>query len=251
MKQSMDDRELLRYSRHLLLPQVDIGGQERLFQARVLVVGVGGLGSPASIYLAASGVGELTLADPDRVDLSNLQRQIAHRTEDLGLSKVEAAARTLREINPSVRLRLLEERLLGERLFEEVARADLVLDCSDNFETRFAINRASFATGTPLVSGAAIRFEGQVAVFDPRREESPCYHCLFPEEGEVEERCAEAGILAPVVGVVGSLQAVEAIKVLLGIGEPLVGRVLLYDGLSATFRTLNLPKNPSCPVCST
>ncbi len=245
----MDERQLLRYSRHLLLPQIDIGGQERLFQARVLIVGVGGLGCPAAIYLAASGVGELVLADPDRVELSNLQRQIAHTSGDLGLPKVEAAAKTLKRLNPEIKLRLLQERLLGNRLLEESERADLVLDCSDNFETRFAVNRASVESRTPLVSGAAIRFEGQVSVFDPRRPESPCYHCLFPEEGELEERCAEAGILAPVVGLIGTLQAVEAIKVLLDIGKPLTGRLLLYDGLEATFRTVTIPKNPRCPVC--
>ncbi|BCX87680.1 molybdopterin-synthase adenylyltransferase [Methylomarinovum tepidoasis] len=245
----MNDELLLRYSRQILLPQLDIWGQEKLIQARVLVVGAGGLGCPAAMYLAAAGVGYLTIADDDTVELSNLQRQIAHHTEDIGRPKAESAAATLSALNPNVKVEALCRRLEGEALIEQVTEADLVLDCSDNFATRFAVNRACVQTAKPLVSGAAIRFEGQVAVFDPRQPDSPCYHCLYPDQGEGEERCGRNGVIAPVTGIVGSIQALEAIKVLAGIGHPLTGRLLILDGLQMTWHCVNLPRNPSCPTC--
>ncbi|BCX82908.1 molybdopterin-synthase adenylyltransferase [Methylomarinovum caldicuralii] len=245
----MNDELLLRYSRQILLPQLDIWGQEKLIQARVLIVGAGGLGCPAAMYLAAAGVGHLTIADDDTVELSNLQRQIAHHTEDIGRPKAESTAATLSALNPNVKVEALCRRLEGEALAAQVAGADLVLDCSDNFATRFAVNRACVQAGRPLVSGAAIRFEGQVAVFDPRQPDSPCYHCLYPDQGELEERCSRNGVIAPVTGIVGSVQALEAIKVLAGIGRPLTGRLLILDGLQMSWHCVNLPRNPSCPTC--
>jgi len=245
----MNDQLLLRYSRQILLPQIDIWGQEKLIQARVLIVGAGGLGCPAAMYLAAAGVGHITIADEDKVELSNLQRQIAHHTGDIGRNKAESARETLLALNPQVQIEALAERLEGERLRAEVAKAGLVLDCSDNFATRFEVNRACFASKTPLVSGAAIRFEGQVAVFDPRRPDSPCYQCLYPDQGELEERCTETGVAAPITGIVGSIQALEAMKVLLDIGQPLTGKLLILDGLNMKWHSVRLPRNPSCSLC--
>ncbi len=245
----MNDELLLRYSRQILLPQIDIWGQEKLIQARVLIVGAGGLGCPAAMYLAAAGVGQLSIADYDRVELSNLQRQIAHHTHDLGKPKAVSTHETLLALNPNIQVEVLCQRLQGETLYTQVEKTDLVLDCSDNFATRFELNRACVATRTPLVSGAANRFEGQVAVFDPRRHDSPCYNCLYPERGELAERCAEAGIIAPLTGIIGSIQALEAIKLLLGIGHPLTGHLLLLDGMTMEWNRLVLPRHPDCPTC--
>ncbi|OWY40820.1 molybdopterin-synthase adenylyltransferase MoeB [Xenophilus sp. AP218F] len=247
--QELDDQALLRYSRHILLPQIDIEGQRRLLAARALIVGAGGLGSPAALYLASAGVGRLTIVDDDTVELSNLQRQIAHDTASLKQGKAESAARRMRALNPAIEVRPLAERLEGERLMAEAAAHDLVLDCSDNFATRHAVNRACVRAGVPLVSGAAVRFDGQLAVFDSRDAASPCYHCLFPEEGEAGDGpCATFGVLSPLVGVIGSLQAVEAVKLLAGIAPPL-GRLTLYDALSGAFRQIRVPRDQGCPVC--
>lgn len=246
----MNDQELLRYSRHILLPQIGIEGQEKLLAARVLVLGAGGLGSPAALYLASAGIGTLVIADGDTVDLTNLQRQILHRTAAIGLPKVASGKATLADLNPECHVIALQERLAGERLDEEVAAADLVLDCSDNFNTRHAVNRACVKHGKPLVSGAAIRFDGQVAVFDVRQSGAPCYHCLFPEAGDVEEvRCATMGVFAPITGIIGAVQAAEALKLVIGCGESLAGRLLLLDGLAMEWRSINVPRDPACPVC--
>lgn len=249
MTQELNDSALLRYSRHILLPEIDIEGQQRLLAARVLVVGAGGLGAPALLYLASAGVGQLTLVDDDTVELTNLQRQVIHDMQTLGQPKVVSAAARLSAINPDVQLRLLNERLAGDSLAAEVAAHDLVLDCSDNFATRHAINRACVAARVPLVSGAAVRFSGQLAVYDVRDEASPCYHCLFPEEGEASDGpCATFGVLAPLVGVIGSLQAVEAVKLLAG-RRPALGQLTLYEALEGSFRQLRVPRDPDCPVC--
>jgi len=246
----MNDAQLLRYSRHILLDAIGIAGQERLLAARVLIVGAGGLGSPAALYLAAAGVGRITLADADRVELSNLQRQIAHAMDSLAENKATSAARRMRAMNPDLELRALEERLEGERLSEELAQADVVLDCSDNFATRQAINRACVRAGVPLVSGAAVRFDGQISVFDRRMPDAPCYACLFPENAEdAEMRCAEFGVLAPLVGLIGSMQAVETIKLITDAGASLNGRLLLYDALEAEWRSIRLKRDPGCGVC--
>ncbi|MGB4468109.1 MAG: molybdopterin-synthase adenylyltransferase MoeB [Azovibrio sp.] len=246
----MNDRELLRYSRHILLDALGIEGQERILASRVLLVGAGGLGSPAAIYLASAGVGTLTLADGDTVDASNLQRQILHTEARLGQLKALSGQIALAAVNPETRVLPITERLSGTALEEQVAKADLVLDCSDNFATRHAINRACVQHGKPLVSGAAVRFDGQVSVFDLACPASPCYHCLFPEGEDAEEmRCAVTGVFAPLTGIVGCLQASEALKLMAGIGEPLVGRLLLVDALTQTWRTLKFRKDPQCPVC--
>ena len=246
----MDDSQLVRYSRQILLPQIDVAGQETLLASRALLVGAGGLGSPAALYLAAAGVGRLVIADPDRVELSNLQRQILHHLNDLGRPKVASATDTLAMINPEVRVTPIAERLQGQRLDEEVARADLVLDCSDNFDTRFAVNAASVARRTPLVSGAAVRLEGQIAVFLPGSDDSPCYACLYHAGVQEDQTCSENGVLSPIVGIIGSLQALEALKVLLGLGETLCGRLVIFDGTVHEWRTLKLHRDPHCPVCA-
>ncbi len=248
----MDDEQLLRYSRQIMLPQVGVEGQQRLLDARALIVGLGGLGSPAAMYLAAAGVGHLVLVDGDCVDLSNLQRQIIHTTEDLGRPKVHSARETVRALNPQVEAGAIETRLDRTQLLEQVRQCDVVLDASDNFATRFAVNDACVQAGVALVSGAAIRMEGQVAVFLPGREESsPCYRCLYKDQGELEETCSDNGILAPLAGIVGSIQAMEAMKVLMGLGDPLCGRLLLLDAHTMEWRTLRLPKDPRCPMCAT
>ncbi len=247
----MDDNQLLRYSRHLLLDEIGIDGQEKLNAARVLVVGAGGLGSPVALYLAAAGVGRIVLCDHDHVDLTNLQRQIAHDLDSLGVNKAESAARRMRAMNPDIEVIPLPERLEGDALLEQVAAADVVLDCSDNFATRHAVNRACVASRKPLVSGAAVRFDGQISVFDARQADAPCYACLFPEEaGGGEMRCAEFGVFAPLVGVVGSLQAAEALKLIMGIGASLNGRLLLHNALEGEWRSIRLKKDPACPVCA-
>ena len=246
----MDDNQLLRYSRHILLPQIGIEGQEKLLGSHALIIGAGGLGSPAALYLAASGVGRITICDGDSVDLTNLQRQIAHFTHSLGSNKATSAQRTLKAINPEINITAIPQRVEGAELNCLIAQSDVVLDASDNFATRHAINRACVAHGKPLVSGAAIRFDGQVAVFDLRAPSSPCYHCLFPEAGGEEgERCAVMGVFAPLVGIIGSTQAAEALKILCGAGQSLNGRLLLLDGLQMEWRSIRLKKDPACPVC--
>jgi adenylyltransferase/sulfurtransferase len=233
----------------LLLPEFDVAGQEALHQARVLIVGLGGLGSPAAIYLAAAGLGTLVLADADTVDLSNLQRQIAHTTARIGRNKADSAAQLLRELNPHTQLEIVPERLAGERLREQVAGVDVVLDCCDNFATRFALNAAAFAAKVPLICAAAIRMEGQLSVFDPRRDDSPCYRCLYEESTQLDLSCTQNGVLAPLVGVLGTLQALECLKLVSGMGTVLVGKLLLFDALRLQFRELRLARNPACPVC--
>jgi molybdopterin/thiamine biosynthesis adenylyltransferase len=245
----MQDDQLLRYSRQILLPQIDIEGQERLLASRVLVIGLGGLGSPAAMYLAAAGVGELVLNDFDRVDLSNLQRQILHGTDDLGEPKTASAERALRRLNPDVKLTPLNRRLEGADLEKAVAGVDLVLDCSDNFATRFAVNAACVKARKPLVSGAVIRFEGQLSVFRPEWPDSPCYNCLYGQQGELSETCARTGVVAPLPGIVGSMQALEAIKLLADVGESLCGSLLLFDALTMEWQRMGLKKNPCCPTC--
>jgi adenylyltransferase/sulfurtransferase len=246
----MDDRQRLRYSRHLLLNEFGEEAQERLLGAHALVIGAGGLGSSALLYLASSGMGRITVCDGDKVDLTNLQRQVVHRNDSIGQPKAASAASTLAQVNPDVRVEPLEERASPERLLALVARADVVLDCSDNFATRHALNRACVAHRKPLVSGAGIRFDGQVAVFDLRRDDAPCYHCLFAEEGGVEEeRCATMGVFAPLVGVVGTMQAMEAIKLVTGVGETLAGRLMLFDALASRWHEVRLARDPECSVC--
>lgn len=246
----MNDNQLLRYSRQIMLPQIDIEGQQKLLAASILIVGAGGLGSPAAIYLAAAGIGTLTIYDNDVVDLSNLQRQIAHHTPDIGTDKVISTRQTLNKLNPDVKVRAIKQRLKGEQLDFEVRQADVVLDCSDNFSTRFAINSACVKLQTPLVSGAAIRFEGQVTVFTPGKNDSPCYNCLYDNDGEELQNCATNGVIAPITGIVGSIQALEAMKLIMNIGEALTGRLLLLDGLTMEWNTMKLRKNPNCPTCS-
>ena len=247
----MNDDQLLRYSRHILLPELGIDGQERLLAAHALVIGAGGLGSPAAIYLAAAGLGRITLADGDSVDLTNLQRQILHVTAAVGRAKAYSGKDTLAQLNPEVEVSAISERLEGERLDELVARADVVLDCCDNFATRHAVNRACVARHKPLVSGAAVRFDGQVGVYDLRRSDAPCYNCLFPEDTEAEElRCAVMGVFAPLTGIIGTVQAAEALKLVCGMGESLNGRLLLLDSLRMEWRSVRLAKDPACKVCA-
>jgi adenylyltransferase/sulfurtransferase len=244
----MDDERLLRYSRQILLPEIGIEGQERLAAASALVIGLGGLGSPVAMYLAAAGIGRLELVDDDRVDLSNLQRQILHGNDAVGEAKTTSAQRTLARLNPDTRIDLRRERLEPAALAEAGGRADVVLDCSDNFATRFAINAACRDRGRALVSGAAIRWEGQVSVFAGRAG-APCYRCLYDTEGREDESCSNNGVVAPVVGIIGSVQALEAVKLLCGVGESLDGRLLLLDGLRMRWRELRLKPDPACPVC--
>jgi molybdopterin/thiamine biosynthesis adenylyltransferase len=246
----MNDRQLLRYARHILLDELGIDGQEKLFDTRALIIGAGGLGSPAALYLATAGIGHITLVDDDTVELSNLQRQILHPESALGHSKAQSGKTTLNAYNAETRVVARVERLQGDALSDAVAASDLVLDCSDNFSTRHAINRACVAHGVPLISGAAIRFDGQIAVFDRRDPDAPCYHCLFPEAEDIEEaNCATMGVFAPLVGIVGSMQAAEAIKLAARIGESLSGRLLLLDALSMQWRCVRVLKDPECVVC--
>jgi len=246
----MNDQQLLRYSRHILLDEIGIEGQQHLLNANVLVVGMGGLGSPAALYLAASGVGRLTLCDHDAVELSNLQRQIIHRTSSIGQPKVASAQATLHDVNPGVECVALAVRADAAKLGELVSGADVVLDCSDNFVTRYAVNRVCLAQRKPLVSGAAIQYDGQVAVFDFRRADAPCYNCLFPEDSQAAElRCATTGVFAPLVGTIGTLQAGEALKLLAGIDRGLSGKLMTFDALDMNFMRSNLRKDPGCRVC--
>lgn len=245
----MNDEQLLRYSRQIMLPDVDLDGQEKLLAARVLIIGLGGLGSPVAMYLAAAGVGHLTLVDFDAVDLSNLQRQIVHTNARIGVNKAASAAQSVRELNPEVMVACIDRLLAAEELAEQVKQASVVVDCSDNFQTRFAINAACVAAKVPLVSGAAIRLEGQIAVFDSRSETSPCYRCLYEEDND-DLTCAANGVLAPLVGIIGSMQALETIKLICGFGSTLAGRLLLLDARHSQWRELKLPKDHNCPVCS-
>lgn len=245
----MNEREYERYSRHLLLPEIGRDGQIRLLESRVLIIGLGGLGSPAALYLAAAGIGHIVLADFDRVELSNLQRQIIHGTSDLGRHKVDSARDRMQAINPGITVTALPQVLDGDDLLTEVTQADVVVDASDNFETRFQTNAASVRAQTPLVSGAAIRMEAQVCTFQPALSDSPCYRCLYTDASGEGETCSETGVLAPLLGIIGSLQATETIKLLLGIGTSLTGRLLVIDALHMEWRTLRLRKDPRCPVC--
>lgn len=246
----MNDQQLLRYSRQIMLPEVEIAGQQNLLDARVLIIGMGGLGSPVALYLAAAGVGALVVSDFDEVDTSNLQRQIAHGEADVGRLKVDSAKEAIKAINPDCQVITVPDKLTGAQLMQQVILNDLVVDCSDRFSTRFEINRYCVETKTPLVSGAAIQFGGQLAVFDARQEDSPCYRCLYEESDDEELRCAENGVIAPLVGVIGSMQALETIKLLSGAGETAVGRLLAFDGLNSQWRSMKLSKDPECPVCS-
>ena len=247
----MNDEQLLRYSRHILLDPIGIEGQTRISESSVLIVGAGGLGSPAALYLASAGVGKIVLADGDTVDVTNLQRQILHTQHSLGQAKALSGQAALARINPEVTVVPVTERLAGPQLDALVAEADAVLDCCDNFDTRHAVNRACVAHRVPLISGAAIRFSGQVAVFDARRTDSPCYHCLFPEGEDAEEmRCAVTGVFAPLTGIVGATQAAEALKLVSGAGQSLVGRLLLLDALSMEWRSVRYGKDPHCTVCA-
>ena len=246
----MEDEQLLRYSRQIMLPQIDIAGQTRLANASVLIIGLGGLGSPAAMYLASAGVGKLIISDFDVVELSNLQRQILHTSTDIGRLKTDSARDTLQALNPEVEVITLSQRLSEADLQMQIADADLVLDASDNFATRFLLNDICVQLGKPLVMGAAIRMEGQVAVFRHDRTESACYRCLYPDAAQVDETCSETGILAPVVGIIGCIQATEALKLLLDIGETLQNRLLILDGLRMEWRKLKLRKDPHCPSCS-
>ncbi|EMP57146.1 molybdopterin synthase sulfurylase MoeB [Marinobacter santoriniensis NKSG1] len=246
----LSDEELLRYSRQILMPRFDIAGQEALKSARVLVIGAGGLGCPVALYLGAAGVGHLTLVDDDEIELANLQRQIGFEQNQLGDSKAESLADRVRRINPLVSVTAINDRLSGDALKRRVEESSLVLDCSDNFATRFALNRACVAARIPLVSGAAIRGEGQLSVYDRRVEESPCYHCLYPEQGNEDLTCSQAGVIAPLVGMIGAAQAMEAIKVISGAGKPLIGRLLVLDAWQMQWREMKLARDPDCPVCS-
>ena len=247
----LDDEQLLRYSRHILLSEIGIEGQQNIATSHALIIGLGGLGSPVALFLASAGVGTLTLCDADHVDRTNLQRQIAHDTTTVGMSKVASAALRIAAINPGVRVNALAKRVGQNDLALLVANASVVLDCTDNFATRHAINRACVAARKPLVSGAAIRFDGQLAVFDSRNPDSPCYHCIFGEDETIEEtRCAVMGVFAPLVGVIGSMQAVEALKLLAPCGETASGKLVVYEALAGVWRTLKVRRDPHCAVCS-
>jgi adenylyltransferase/sulfurtransferase len=246
----MEDDQLLRYSRHILLNEIGVEGQQRLRAAHMLIIGAGGLGSPAAFYLASAGVGTLTLVDGDRVDLTNLQRQILHTTERIGMPKAESGHLSLAAINPEVRIVTITARADAEALDRLVGECTVVLDCSDNFATRHAVNRACVAHRRPLVSGAAIRFDGQIASFDTRSDDSPCYACLFPPgEGE-DELCSTMGVFAPLTGIIGTMQAADALKIAASVGTSLVGRLMLLDALAMHWHVVRVPRDPACPVCS-
>ena len=245
----MKDEQLLRFSRQIMLPTMDVAGQQELVDATVLIVGMGGLGCPAAMYLSAAGVGHLVIADDDTVEITNLQRQIAHEQSNLGESKVSSAEATLKGLNPDVRITQITNRLEGDLLEQAVVSADVVVDASDNFNTRFAVNQSCLKNKKPLVSGAAIRMEGQVAVFDSENPESPCYQCLYSECDDDDASCSQNGVMAPLVGIIGSVQAMETIKLITGIGNSLVGRLLLLDAATMQWREMKLPRDPSCPAC--
>lgn len=245
----MKDEQLLRFSRQIMLPTMDVAGQQELVDATVLIVGMGGLGCPAAMYLSAAGVGHLIIADDDTVEITNLQRQIAHEQSNLGESKVSSAEATLKGLNPDVRITQIKNRLEGDLLEQAIVSADVVVDASDNFNTRFAVNQSCLKNKKPLVSGAAIRMEGQVAVFDSENPESPCYQCLYSECDDDDASCSQNGVMAPLVGIIGSVQAMETIKLITGIGNSLVGRLLLLDAATMQWREMKLPRDPSCPAC--
>ena len=246
----MNDHQLLRYSRHIMLPQVEYAGQEKLTKSHAIIVGAGGLGSPVALYLAASGVGTLTICDFDDVDLTNLQRQIIHNTESVGVNKALSAQHAINQINPEVDVKTVQKKATQAEMADLVCAADIVIDCSDNATTRYALNRICFAQKKPLVSGAAVRFEGQVTVFDFRNETCPCYQCLFPDVGVDQElRCADNGVFSPLVGMIGTMQAAEALKCLMRVGESLQGRLMLVDALTAEWRTIKFARDPACIVC--
>ena len=246
----MNDDQLLRYSRHILLDELGIEGQQRLLAAHALVIGAGGLGSPVALYLATAGVGSLTIVDDDTVDLTNLQRQIVHSVERIGRPKADSAAQTLRAINPEVRVHALRERADAQRLLALVAQADVVVDCSDTFATRHAVNAACVVHAKPLVAGAAIGFDGQVSVYDTRTPAQPCYACLFPPDAVFEEvRCATMGVFAPLVGIIGSMQAAEALKLIAGVGRSLAGRLQMLDARTMEWTEIAVARSPGCPVC--
>jgi len=245
----LSDTQLLRYSRQIMLPQIDIIGQQALLAASVLIVGVGGLGCPAALYLAAAGVGRLVLNDMDNVDLSNLQRQVAYRETDLGLPKADSVKQAIQQLNSSIDVIALSYQLDEAQMAHAISQVDLVLDCTDNFSTRHLINRLCVHANKPLVSAAAVGFEAQLSVFDRRNRASPCYHCLYPDLGNENLSCAENGVLGPLVGVIGAMQALEAVKIITGIGRNLVGRLLVFDALRMEWRELGLPRDPACQVC--
>ncbi|MEN9590217.1 MAG: hypothetical protein RLZZ481_2003 [Pseudomonadota bacterium] len=248
----MNDAQLLRYARHILLDEFGIEGQEKLLASTALVVGAGGLGSPAAMYLASAGVGTIILADHDTVEISNLQRQILHQTSRLGALKAESGRDTLLALNPEITVETRTVRLAGDMLDAQIAQVDVVLDCTDNFATRHAINRACVEHNKPLVSGAAIRFEGQISVFDPRDATAPCYHCLFPEAEDLEAAtCASTGVFSPLVGIIGSMQAAEALKVLSHVGQSLKGQLLILDAFEMDWHRVRVKRDPGCPVCAT
>ena len=246
----MKDEQLLRYSRQIVLPQIDIKGQQSLLDSHVVIIGVGGLGSPVAMYLAAAGVGHLTLVDDDEVELSNLQRQIVHSENNVGKLKVESAKERLQSLNSECQIDTKSERVTGDALNQAVALADVVVDCSDNFATRFLLNKVTQALKTPLVSAAAIRMEGQITVYDARRTGSACYRCVYEDSGELQETCSETGVLSPLLGIMGSMQAVETVKLLTGIGETLDGRLMILDALSMSWQEIRLRQDPACPVCN-
>lgn len=249
-KNDFRDEELLRYSRQIMLPKFDVSGQLALANSRVLIVGLGGLGSPVAMYLAAAGVGQLDLADFDQVDLSNLQRQIAHTETSIGLLKVDSAEQSVKALNSNINVHCYRDALTDEALLKAVSKADVVVDCTDNFSTRFEINRACYELKKPLVSGAAIRMEGQISVFDLRDQDNPCYQCLYPELSEEQLTCSESGVISPLVGLIGSFQALETIKVIANLGQPLIGKVLVFDAMYSEWRQLKLKKDQACPCCS-
>ena len=246
----MNDHELLRYSKQIMLPQIDVEGQQKIIDSTMLIIGMGGLGSPTALYLAAAGVGHLIIADFDQVELSNLQRQIIHRTADIGEDKVDSAKVKLLELNPNITVTVANEIIHSDNLASLIKDVDIVLDGTDNFESRFEINKACVECHKPLISAAVIRFEGQISVFKGYEVDQPCYQCLYSEDGNGRESCVENGVLAPVAGLVGTIQALQAIKVLLGLGEQLCGELLLIDGLDLSFRKVKIVKDSECPICS-
>lgn len=246
----MNDQQLLRYSRQILLPQIDIEGQQALLDSKVLIIGLGGLGSPVAMYLAAAGVGELTLVDDDQVELSNLQRQIIHSEADIGLDKVVSAANSIKALNSDSVVNTIHQRLDEPALTDAVKQADVVVDCSDNFATRFLLNQVTQACLVPLVSGAAIRMEGQVTVYDSRQKGSACYRCLYEDTGELQQTCSETGVFSPLLGVIGGMQAIETMKLLINTGEVLSGRLLIFDAFTMAWREIRIKQDKQCPVCN-
>ena len=246
----MQDEQLLRYSRQIFLPEIDVVGQQVLLSSRVLILGLGGLGSPAALYLASGGVGTLALADFDDVDLSNLQRQVVHGTSDVGSPKTASAAKRLTEMNPDIELIELSEKLNEKTLQAQVELANVVLDCTDNFSSRFLINKVCFQQRTPLVNGSAVGFGGQLAVFDFSNASTPCYQCLYPVEGPDGDHCSDTGVIGPLVGVIGSLQALESLKIILSIGQTLAAKLLLFDALESRWHSVSIPADPDCSICS-